>query len=111
MAENLKNRTCETCACMFRVEPPRVPTAAQLAMDPDFANRKAVMICRLNPPVMMRFQLPPHVAGGQPVVVDKLMQPQTDSYFSCWHWKAAGTLPGDSGRNDSFSGVPGLVVA
>ena len=103
MAENLKNRTCETCACMFRVEPPRVPTAAQLA--------KAVMICRLNPPVMMRFQLPPQVAGGQPVVVDKLMQPQTDSYFSCWHWKAAGTLPGDSGRNDSFSGVPGLVVA
>ena len=35
MTEDLKNRTCETCACMWKAEPPRVPTAAQLA---DFAG-------------------------------------------------------------------------
>jgi hypothetical protein len=93
--ENLRDRTCATCACVFIVQPPRVPTAAQLAADPELPNRKSVLICRLNPPSMVRFQLPPHVAGGPPVMVDKLMQPQTDVYFSCWQWRGAGTLPGD----------------
>jgi hypothetical protein len=23
------------------------------------------------------------------------MQAPTDDYFSCWHWKPPGTLPGD----------------
>jgi hypothetical protein len=113
MIENLQGRTCRNCACMYLIEPPRVPTAEQLVADPNFANRKPVMICRLNPPAMLRFQMPSQVPGGPATIVDKLMQPQTDGYFSCWQWKAPGTLPGDAlPCEGSLSvSVPGAVLA
>jgi hypothetical protein len=110
MTENLQGRTCLTCACMYKVEPPRVPTAAQLAADPDFANRKPILICRLNPPTMVRFEFPPAIPGGPTTIANKLMQAQTDEYFSCWHWKPAGTLPGDVWAVDANSPV-GQVMA
>lgn len=94
MPEDLKNRTCVTCACAYLVEPPRVPTAEQLAADPDIQNRKPLRICRLNPPAMVHIPVPQ--AMGPPKMVPKLMQQPVDDYFSCWHWKAEGTLPGDA---------------
>jgi len=92
-SEDLKNRTCVTCACAYVVEPPKVPTAAQLKADPEMLTRKPMRICRLNPPTIVHVT----VAGpdGAPRTQPKLMQAPTDDYFSCWHWKPPGTLPGD----------------
>lgn len=94
MTEDLKNRTCETCACMWKAEPPRVPTAAQLAENPDLLTAKTVMVCRLNPPMLV------HTAAGP-----KVMQQPTQGYMSCWHWKPQGTLPGDIWAVDAESPV------
>jgi hypothetical protein len=103
MTEDLKGRTCETCACMFKTEPPRVPTAAQLQENPHLLTAKAVMVCRLNPPAL--------VATDQGV---KLMQQITQAYFSCWQWKEPGTLPGDAlrmcGEVAGAPSNPGIVV-
>lgn len=92
MNEDLKNRTCDTCACMYRIEPPKVPTAQQLQENPGLLTAKPVLICRLNPPVIVATE-----RGS------RLMQQPTEGYISCWHWKAAGTLPGDA-----LPATPGL---
>jgi hypothetical protein len=80
-----ENRTCLNCAVSYLIEPPRVPTAEQLKADPQIANRKPVRVCRLNPPVVL----------FRPDGSQALSQAPTDDYFTCWHWRAAGTLPGD----------------
>jgi hypothetical protein len=103
MPEDLKSRTCVTCACAYLVEPPRVPTAEQLAADPQILNRKPLRICRLNPPMTVYVSVPNPQGGTQNV--PKLMQQPTDDYFSCWHWREAGMLPGDA---LSHSTVPRL---
>jgi hypothetical protein len=107
---NVKGRTCANCACAYVIEPPRVPTAEQLRVDPDFANRKPQRICRLNPPVVIHMQV--QTSEGLQTV-PKLMQAPTDDYFSCWHWRAEGTLPGDQYPEVDSQGIPmrGLVVS
>lgn len=82
--ETLNNRTCATCACCYRIEPNRVATPDRPADPP---NAKPVLICRLNPPTVIRRK--DDTMG--------LSQAPTDAYFSCWHWKPQGTLPGESG--------------
>jgi hypothetical protein len=84
MSEDLKNRTCVTCACSWVAEPPKVPTAQQLQENPDLLTAKPVRICRLNPPVLMM------TAQGP-----KLSQAPTADYMSCWNWREPGALPGD----------------
>jgi hypothetical protein len=84
MSEDLKGRTCVTCACSWLIEPPKIPTAQQLMANPGLATAKPVRICRLNPPALMM------TAEGP-----KLSQAPTADYMSCWHWKPPGTLPGD----------------
>lgn len=85
MTEDLKGRTCVTCACAYLAEPPKVPTAQQLLNNPGLATAKPQRLCRLNPPMFIATQEGP-----------KLMQQITADYMSCWHWKPPGTLPGDS---------------
>lgn len=85
MPEDLKGRTCATCACAWLMEPPKVPTAQQLLNNPGLAIAKPQRLCRLNPPMFIATQ-----EGA------KLMQQVTADYMSCWHWKPPGTLPGDS---------------
>lgn len=85
MSEDLKNRTCASCACAYLIEPPKVPTADQLRQNPGLLTAKKQWICRLNPPALVM------TAEGP-----KLMQQLTADYMSCWHWKSPGTLPGDA---------------
>jgi hypothetical protein len=66
------------------MEPPKVPTAAQLQADPGIANRKPQLICRLNPPAL--------VATPNGI---QIMQAPTQGFMSCWHYREPGTLPGD----------------
>jgi hypothetical protein len=96
--EDLGERTCRTCACSYLVKPPAVPTAEQLRADPQLAHRPAVLICRLNPPVMMMTRAP---GSNEPVA--KPMQPPTEPHVSCWSWKAPGTLPGTP-SNEPYAG-------
>jgi hypothetical protein len=111
--ERVNGRTCVTCACAFVIEPPRVPTAEQLQADPNIVNRKPVRVCRLNPPTVIFTEV---MTPQGPRTVQRLAQAPTDDYFSCWHWKEPGTLPGDDMPpygEDQVSGVkvPGLVVS
>ena len=79
-------RCCQNCAVAYLVQPPAVPTAAQLKANPALANAKPVLICRLNPPVLM--------PGNQ------LLQLPTQPHMVCWHWRHLGTLPGDDAPAD-----------
>jgi hypothetical protein len=80
-AEDLKNRTCATCACMYPIEPPRIQAYVRA---PAGAPVPTLYICRLNPPQLLNTPEGP-----------RLQQQQVFLHMSCWHWKAAGTLPGD----------------
>lgn len=82
MSEDLKNRTCATCACTFRIEPPRVMTVGR--SPPPAGGASMVLICRLRPPATLLTDKGPMIA-----------QQQTQPYMSCWDWKPPGTLPGD----------------
>jgi hypothetical protein len=107
--ERVKGRTCANCACAFVIKPPAVPTAAQLEADPQLPNRKPQRICRLNPPtVLLKQTMTPQGA----VTVPALTQAPTEDYFSCWHWRAEGTLPGDQYPDVGDGAIPmhGLVV-
>jgi hypothetical protein len=97
--ESPKARTCKTCACSWVIEPPAVPTAAQLAANPNLMNQKPVRICRLNPPVFMTT-----TAGA------KLMQQPVEDYFVCWNWKPIGTQPGDPACVIPVEPLPGNMV-
>lgn len=101
MAEDLKGRTCQSCACVYIIEPPRVPTAQQLRDNPGILSAKPVLVCRLNPPTTVHVRIE---TSEWPVTVPKIMQQPTEGYISCWHWKPAGTLPGDTPQFDD-SGV------
>lgn len=90
--ERVKGRTCANCACAYVIEPPKVPTAEELRADPELLTRKPQRVCRLNPPVIVHVQV--QTAQGV-TAIPKLMQAPTDDYFSCWHWRVMGTLPGD----------------
>jgi hypothetical protein len=79
--EDLKGRTCVTCACSWVIEPTRIASPDQ----PEPGPPKSQMICRLHPPVIMMTQAGP-----------KLTQQPTAAYISCWQWRARGTLPGDA---------------
>lgn len=82
--EDLKGRTCATCACAYLVEPPKVPTAEQLRDNPNLATAKPVWVCRLNPPTTV-------ITPNGPSVIQQPVQ----AYMSCWQWREPGTLPGD----------------
>lgn len=97
--EDLKGRTCRTCACSYLVEPPKVPTAQQLAADPKIAERPAVLICRLNPPVLLSTPM-----GLKP------MQGPTEYHVSCWSWRKPGSLPGDPPGDSSAQSLWGSVM-
>jgi len=86
MPEDLKNRTCLTCACMWKIEPPRIQTELN---KPAPAPAPTVLVCRLNPPLWM-----PDPKDPQKFQV---VQQQTMPYMSCWQWVPEGTLPGDRG--------------
>lgn len=94
MPEDLKGRTCVTCACAWLAEPPKVPTAQELLNNPALAHAKPQRICRLNPPYFLATEQGP-----------RLMQQITADHMSCWHWRAPGTLPGDDFPDES-SHVP-----
>lgn len=83
--EDLRGRTCASCACSYLVEPPKVPTAQQLQDNPALLEAKPVLICRLNPPHTVMTDKGPSV-----------IQQPTMPYMSCWYWLEPGTLPGDS---------------
>jgi hypothetical protein len=106
MTEDLKNRTCATCACAWVAQPPTVPTAQQLQENPDLLTAKPTRICRLNPPTFVMTQ-----RGST------LMQQVVADYMSCWHWKPPGTLPGDvwaipsRGESDPHDTAGKLVLA
>jgi hypothetical protein len=98
VSEDLKNRTCLTCACAYVIEPPRVSTAQQLQANPHLASAKPVRLCRLNPPTFLMTEQGP-----------KLMQQPVADYMSCWHWKPPGTLPGDPWSIPDTPGRSGIA--
>jgi len=99
--EDLKGRTCATCACVYVIEPPKVPTAQQLAADPNVMNITRQYICRLNPPTLVLVKgISPE---GTQVQMQKLMQQPTEPYISCWNWRKPGTLPGDAELEVEFT--------
>ena len=95
MPEDLKGRTCETCACVYVAETPRVVTPEQLKRNPELAGGSKILICRLNPPTFF-----PDGKGGM-----RLGQQPTAPYMSCWWWKQAGTLPGDAVSLDTVQKI------
>lgn len=79
--EDLQNRTCATCACVYAMEAPRIQTDLR---GKTAAQTPTLYICRLNPPLLLATPEGP-----------RLQQQQTFPYMSCWHWTEPGTLPGD----------------
>jgi hypothetical protein len=79
--EDLKGRTCATCACVYAMETPRIQVPGRGAVG---AGTPTLYICRLNPPLLLATPEGP-----------RLQQQQTFPYMSCWHWTEPGTLPGD----------------
>lgn len=74
-------RTCATCACCLRIEPP-VLASKQI---PDPTRMRTQYVCRLNPP--MTVTIPGQGQG--------IMQQPTAPDQVCWWWKEPGSLPGD----------------
>lgn len=82
--EDLKNRTCATCACVYVMETPRIQLGAR-GVGPAAGSPPTLYICRLNPPLLLATPEGP-----------RLQQQQTFPYMSCWSWRERRTLPGDA---------------
>jgi hypothetical protein len=82
-AEDLKGRTCATCACAYMVDTPRIQTNLDVRVASPVPP-PTLVLCRLNPPELLMTPDGP-----------RLQQRQTFGYMSCWSWREQGTLPGD----------------
>ena len=81
-------RTCRTCACVFKIEKPRIMPAGANKQEWD-AMPAEMWVCRLDPPF-----LSPTPNGAV------LGQRPTNPESVCWHYRLPGTLPGDD--NDKY---------
>jgi hypothetical protein len=78
-------RNCGNCACSDIVTKPLIMPPGLTKAEFDAMPARQI-VCRLNPPFVVRTQ------KGR-----ALMQGPTDEKLVCWQWKPPGTRPGDRG--------------
>jgi len=88
--EDLRGRSCESCACSFVIKRPTLQPAGM--KKEQFDALRDMRVCRLNPPMTVP------TPNSQ---VTYFQQPVYDNNV-CWHWRTAGSLPGEDNHETNW---------
>lgn len=87
--EDLRGRTCASCACSFLIKAPQIQPIG--VTKEQFDKMHDVRVCRLNPPRTVNTPDGPR-PFQEPVANDNV----------CWQWRIPGCIPGEDNHEATW---------